>query len=459
MITLEAADLIEGDANTAAEVDYTINGVQEASNVVSIIALASGQLANAKATIYTTPGSTAAIIKSIILVNTGASANTVNLYVQSDGSNSRRIIPEDLSLEANGGTLILADHLYVFDSTGQLKTVAASGGTHAILDGSMHSDSVADTVTKGSLIIGNATPKWDELDIGTDNHHLVVSTDTPAWEELDISHDPTPTLGGALDAGGNDINNGGVIHLTEQADAETNVAGKGQIWVNTATPDELYFTTDADDDIAITSGAALVETGCAMLDGSEHTDTTASAVTKGDIVIGNATPAWDDLAIGSDNHYLVVATDLPNWEALDISHDTSPTLGGDLDLGQKSIVYDPTPSSDQTWNGHECTITTGENVEQWDVLYLKSDGAFWEADSTDYDEGVDNMLVLASAAIASTTGVVILPNTFVRDDAWSWTVGAQLFYGSDGALTETMPEYGTTVAYAWSATVIYFDPK
>ncbi len=37
---------------------------------------------------------------------------------------------------------------------------------HSILDGSVHTDSVADGVTRGSIIYGNATPKWDELPIG-----------------------------------------------------------------------------------------------------------------------------------------------------------------------------------------------------------------------------------------------------------------------------------------------------
>ena len=47
----------------------------------------------------------------------------------------------------------------------------------------------------------------------------------------------------------------GTLSLKEQADAESDTAGEGQIWVNTATPNELYFTTDAGDDIATTRAA------------------------------------------------------------------------------------------------------------------------------------------------------------------------------------------------------------
>lgn len=64
----------------------------------------------------------------------------------------------------------------------------------------------------------------------------------------DLVDDTTPQLGGALDGQGNDLNNLGVMFLTEQAAAEADVAGKGQIWVKTATPCELWFTDDAGTD-------------------------------------------------------------------------------------------------------------------------------------------------------------------------------------------------------------------
>lgn len=63
---------------------------------VTLKALASGQLADAKGTIYTTPGSTQAAAR-VSLVNTGAGARTCNLYVNAAGT-SRRIAPVGLSL-------------------------------------------------------------------------------------------------------------------------------------------------------------------------------------------------------------------------------------------------------------------------------------------------------------------------------------------------------------------------
>jgi len=62
------------------------------------------------------------------------------------------------------------------------------------------------------------------------------------------------TMSGAIAMGGADITNGGVIFLTEQADAETDVAGKGQLWVDTQTPNKLFFTDDAGTDFDLTAG-------------------------------------------------------------------------------------------------------------------------------------------------------------------------------------------------------------
>ena len=47
------------------------------------------------------------------------------------------------------------------------------------------------------------------------------------------------------------------MQITEQADVQADTAAQGQVWVNTATPTELYFTTDAGNDIALTSGSSV----------------------------------------------------------------------------------------------------------------------------------------------------------------------------------------------------------
>ena len=47
------------------------------------------------------------------------------------------------------------------------------------------------------------------------------------------------------------------IHMTEQADADADTAAQGQVWVNTAVPNELYFTGDTGVDIQVTDATGV----------------------------------------------------------------------------------------------------------------------------------------------------------------------------------------------------------
>ena len=49
----------------------------------------------------------------------------------------------------------------------------------------------------------------------------------------------------------------GTLSLKEQAEAESDTAGEGQIWVNTATPNELWFTDDSGKDQKVVVGRGV----------------------------------------------------------------------------------------------------------------------------------------------------------------------------------------------------------
>lgn len=111
---------------------------------------------------------------------------------------------------------------------------------------------------------------------------------------IDISGDTTPALGGALDGGGFDLDNLGVLFLTEQAAAEADVDGKGQFWVKTGSPNQPWFTNDVSTDFQI-----------ATLDGTESftnktmgAQTLSGTVTAAGQIITN--PVIEDYAIQSD---------------------------------------------------------------------------------------------------------------------------------------------------------------
>lgn len=72
--------------------------------------LADGQLAAAQADIYLVPAVTTAVVKTITLVNTNTTVETVNLYLLKASGTARRIIPEDMQL--NPGYLLETDMEY-----------------------------------------------------------------------------------------------------------------------------------------------------------------------------------------------------------------------------------------------------------------------------------------------------------------------------------------------------------
>lgn len=71
------------------------------------------------------------------------------------------------------------DSLKVYVEGGEVTVTA-----HALLDGTVNNDTVANAPTRGSLIKGNATPKWDELVLGADNSVLASDGSDLAYETL-----------------------------------------------------------------------------------------------------------------------------------------------------------------------------------------------------------------------------------------------------------------------------------
>ena len=74
---------------------------------------------------------------------------------------------------------------------------SGAGGVsaHALLDGgAAHSDSVIQAVSRGSLVYGNSTPKWDELVLGAASRLLRSDGTDPSWAQVALATDVSGTL-------------------------------------------------------------------------------------------------------------------------------------------------------------------------------------------------------------------------------------------------------------------------
>ena len=122
----------------------------------------------------------------------------------------------------------------------------------------------------------------------------------------------------------------------------------------------------------------------------------------------------------------------------DVVDDTSPQLGGDLDLNDKYITLKPEPTSSGTGSGFISTVTVGTNSTGIGAaLCIASGGNFAEANADS-----DTTMPCMSLALETGTGSKkVLLVGFMRNDGWNWTSIGQPIYVSttSGVLTQTKP--------------------
>lgn len=121
-----------------------------------------------------------------------------------------------------------------------------------------------------------------------------------------------------------------------------------------------------------------------------------------------------------------------------------------------------TSPSDLTATGLKADLTAGENLVFGDVCYFKNDGKMWKADADAIATGIAIGMALDTIN-ADASGEFLLMG-IVRNDAWNWTVGAQLYLSpTSGEFTETQPsatdQIIQVIAIALTADIIYFKPS
>ena len=78
-----------------------------------------------------------------------------------------------------------------------------------------------------------------------------IDADNNTISNLAIGAEVSATTTADLDMAGYNIDSADSIYLDEKASADADIAGDGQIWVKTATPNELWFTDDAGTDFQV----------------------------------------------------------------------------------------------------------------------------------------------------------------------------------------------------------------
>jgi len=139
-----------------------------------------------------------------------------------------------------------------------------------------------------------------------------------------------------------------------------------------------------------------------------------------------------ELALGAANTFLGSdgTSTAPSFQALttsDLPITGSWDMSG-LDVTMANTEYDPTPSSDDSWQGSIMSVYSGEALSQWDIVYLKYsvDGprAFaYNANSTDSDNDTYQPIgiCLETTGGAGNAIDIGIGLGVARNDAWSFT--------------------------------------
>lgn len=182
-----------------------------------------------------------------------------------------------------------------------------------------------------------------------------------------------------------------------------------------------------------TTGKVIKDSGLTLSGSNTGDEDQSSIKTK----LGAATTSVDGYLTSTDWTTF-------NGKIANVVEDTTPQLGGNLDLNSKAITI---------------IATAGENLVSGNLCYLKNDGKYWKASNTAASTA-STRLVLANATInANATGEFIVTGQYTTTGL---SAGSNYFVGAAGAITTTSP---TTEDYvvrpvgtALSTTVLEFNP-
>jgi hypothetical protein len=222
---------------------------------------------------------------------------------------------------------------------------------------------------------------------------------------------------------------------------------------------------------------------------------------SGDAFLDENNMASDSAVKVASQQSIKAYVDAEKVAAVGIVVDTSPQLGGNLDMNSKSITFPTTagitdcldeddmatnsatvlatqqsikayvdglagsgaglPTANETVSGEVIEATVDVNAYGlYATLFMAADGHFEEADA---DAGAS----MPCVAIATETGTGtkdVLLRGYIRDDSWDWTPGGLIYVSTtQGGLTQTAPSNPSdvvqVVGWAWSADIMIFEPS
>ena len=180
--------------------------------------------------------STKMFITSVGNVGMGTESPAVDLEVL-DTTTSSATQGGNLRLSSNDGAAMADDH--------RLGVIEFAGAEDA-----------SATMTVGARIEAICDAGWSASENGAALLFYTTDGNATQSEVMRITSDKFVGIG--TDAPNQPLTIEGTMSMKEQANANADVAAYGQLWIKSDTPNSLYFTDDAGNDVAIAAGAKLM---------------------------------------------------------------------------------------------------------------------------------------------------------------------------------------------------------
>lgn len=159
-----------------------------------------------------------------------------------------------------------------------------------LLNTTYFDDVTAGSAARGAVIVGDSSGKWAKVTVGTSGYVLTSDGTDVSWQPSGTAHNLLSTTHSDTTA-----------HAVVRGDLVTGQTGP--VWARLALGVSGKFLSSDGTDVVWADPPA----GSAHnILSSTHSDTLADSVVKGDVLIGNATPKWSRLGVGSTGDVLTV---------------------------------------------------------------------------------------------------------------------------------------------------------
>ena len=220
--TTKSLEVLLGGAVAGTQLPFSASYVD--TNVSPVpVSEANGTTNNTSAvTLVSAPASSKRrIVKSLGIYNADSAEAAVTVRVNDNGT-FRILVKTTLAV---GSTLMLTEgeQWKVLKANGEIAVGSAAANTNALLDGVNHTDTLAGTVVRGDIVVGNSTPKWARKAIGASGTVLTSDGTDVNWTAsamrayaatvADVSNSTTKTAIISFTVGANEMANGDILFI------------------------------------------------------------------------------------------------------------------------------------------------------------------------------------------------------------------------------------------------------